>query len=88
MQTEVFKITGMTCGGCSNNVTQALKAVNGVDDVKVSLSANEATVQYDEKLTTLNQMKAAVITAGYGIADDIASQKPEGKGCGSGCGCG
>jgi copper chaperone CopZ len=88
MQTELLKITGMTCGGCTNNVTQALKAVNGVEDVKVSLSAHEATVQFDDKLTTLDQLKSAVITAGYGIADANASQKPEGNGCGSGCGCG
>ena len=52
MQTQLMKVTGMTCGGCISNVTQALKAINGVGDVKVSLSDGEATVQYDERLTT------------------------------------
>lgn len=88
MKNELVKITGMTCGGCTSNVTQALKAIYGVVDVKVSLSASEATVQFDEKLTTLDQLKSAVITAGYGIADANTTQKPAGKGCGSGCGCG
>ena len=30
MQTEQFKVTGMTCGGCTNNVTRALKGIHGV----------------------------------------------------------
>ncbi len=44
MQTEQFKVTGMTCGGCTNNVTRALKGIHGVGDVKISLSAGEATL--------------------------------------------
>jgi len=80
MQTEVLKVTGMSCGGCVNNVTQALQAVNGVGDVHVSLSASEATVQYDERLTSAEQLKSAVSGAGYG-ADTTTAQKPQGKGC-------
>ncbi|MBC7500788.1 MAG: heavy-metal-associated domain-containing protein [Herminiimonas sp.] len=36
VQTELLKVTGMTCGGCISNVTHALKAITGVGDVKVS----------------------------------------------------
>lgn len=60
MQTELLKIAGMTCGGCTSKVTRALKAVSGVSDVKVSLSAGEAGVQYDERLTSPEQLKSAV----------------------------
>lgn len=83
MQTELLKVTGMTCGGCTSNVTHALKAVSGVSDVKVSLSAGEATVQYDERLTSPDQLKSAVKGAGYGVNATNAAQKPQGKG---GCG--
>jgi copper chaperone len=84
MQTELLKVTGMTCGGCTSNVTHALKAVNGVDDVKVSLSAGEATVQYDERLTSPDQLKSAVKGAGYGVDVINAghSQKSKGGCCG------
>jgi copper chaperone len=84
MQTELLKVTGMTCGGCTSNVTHALKAVNGVDDVKVSLSAGEATVQYDERLTSPDQLKSAVKGAGYGVDVINAghSHKPKGGCCG------
>ena len=67
MQTELFKVTGMTCGDCTGNVTKALKAINGVGDVKVSLSAGEATVQFNERLTSPEQLKSAVKGAGYGV---------------------
>lgn len=84
MQTEQLKVTGMTCGGCSSNVTDALKAVAGVSDVNVSLSAGEATVHYDERLTSLEQLKAAVKDAGYGVDAADTAQKSQGKG---GCCC-
>ena len=80
MKTELFKITGMTCGGCTSNVTRALKAITGVGDVKVSLSAGEATVQYNERLTSPDQLKSAVKGAGYGVDAPNAAQKPQGKG--------
>jgi len=80
MQTELLKVTGMTCGGCISNVTQALKKVSGVGDVKVSLSVGEATVQYDERLTSPDQLKSAVKGAGYGVDTTNTAQKPQGKG--------
>ncbi len=81
MQTELLKVTGMTCGGCTSNVTQALKAINGVGDVSVSLSTGEAAVQYDERLTSPDKLKSAVKDAGYGVDAANATQKPQGKGC-------
>ena len=69
----------MTCGGCISNVTQALKALSGVSEIDVSLSAGEATVKFDERLTSREKLKSAVKGAGYGV-DTNAAQKPQGKG--------
>ncbi len=80
MQTELLKVTGMTCGGCTSNVTHALKAIPGVVDVKVSLAAGEATVQYNERLTSPDQLKSAVKDAGHGVDAINTAQKPQGKG--------
>ena len=80
MQTEIVKVTGMTCGGCISNVTHALKAVSGVRDVDVSLSAGEARVQFDERLTSSEKLKSAVKDAGYGVDTSNTTQKPKGKG--------
>ena len=82
MKTELLKVTGMTCGGCIANVTHALKAIAGVGDVKVSLPAGEATVQYDEQLSSPKELKAAVKGAGFGVDDAGTAQEPRArKGC-------
>lgn len=80
MQTELLKVTGMACGGCISNVTKALKAINGVGDVNVSLDAGEATVKYDERLTSPEQLKSAVKGAGYGVDGTNAAHSHKGKG--------
>ena len=77
MQTQLLKVSGMTCGGCTSNVTHALKALAGVGDVKVSLSAGEATVQYDERMTSPDQLKSAVTGAGYGVGVTSAGDGPQ-----------
>ena len=71
----------MSCGGCTNKVTRALKAVDGVGDVEVSLASGKATVQYDERTTSLVQLKAAVEGAGYGVASTTTAQPRQSKGC-------
>ena len=80
MQTELLKVSGMTCGSCTSNVTHALKALAGVGDVNVSLSAGEATVQYDEKLTSPEKLKSAVKGAGYGVDVAAAAHGHKSKG--------
>ncbi len=82
MQTGQFKVTGMTCGGCTSNVTRALKAIPGVGDVNVSLSAGAAIVKYDERRTSPDQLKSAVKAAGYGVdVTNAAPRRPEKGGC-------
>ncbi len=80
MQTELLRVTGMTCGGCTSNVTNALKAVAGVEDVKVSLPNGEATVQYDERVASSDQLRSAVTGAGYGVGAADAAKSPQTKG--------
>ena len=80
MQTEHLRVTGMTCGGCTSNVTHALEAIAGVEDVHVSLAAGEATVQYDASRTSPDQLKSAVELAGYGVDTSRYGQKSKAKG--------
>ena len=82
MKNELLNITGMTCDGCTSNVAHALKAVNGVHDVVVSLNDHEASVRYDEHIATHEQLTSAVQSAGYGLGTGSgnSTQKPQGKG--------
>ena len=73
MKTETLTVTGMTCGGGSSKVEQALKTVSGVNDVVVSLKNNEATVHYDEQVTAPDKLKLAIHDAGYGVDTENAT---------------
>jgi len=67
MKTKNLKVTGMTCGGCVNSLTRALKSINGFDSVQVDLSTGDTQVQYDENVTSPEQLRLAVTNAGYGL---------------------
>ncbi len=81
MQTETLKVSGMSCGACIGKVTSALKALSGVGKVDVSLSSGEAAVQYDDRLVSPGQLKAAVDRAGYGADVKGHAHGHRSKGC-------
>ncbi len=68
MKTEKYSVTGMTCAACQANVTRCVSKLEGVEDVNVSLLANQMTVSYDETKTGPDQIEAAVREIGYGAA--------------------
>jgi copper chaperone len=54
MTTQIFAVTGLTCGHCVGAVTSELSAVAGVQDVHIDLIANGTstlTVTADQTLT-------------------------------------
>ena len=64
----VLNIEGMSCDHCARHVTEALKDLNGVRSVQVSLKSNTASVDHAENVT-LAAMKAAVEDAGYEVVN-------------------
>ncbi len=63
-KTKTFSITGMKCEHCRTNVDNALRSLDGVCHVEVSLAHNNATVEYDDSVVTPEQMKEAVGNVG------------------------
>ena len=61
----VLKVEGMTCQGCVNNVTNALKAVRGSGEVRVSLEEKRASVHFDPDKANDGMFRNAIIKAGY-----------------------
>jgi len=62
MNTVHISIEGMTCGHCTAAVEKALKAVDGVEQVEVSLEPGEAVVKGTADLDSLVR---AVVEEGY-----------------------
>lgn len=62
---KIISIEGMSCEHCVKAVTNALKEVDGVEDVSVSLEAKNAVVK-GENLDD-NKLKGAIEEAGYDV---------------------
>ena len=67
MAVTTFEVKGMTCGGCVNSVTKALKAVRGVQAADVSLEKQQAVVTFAEGEASVADLKQAVEDAGYDV---------------------
>ena len=61
-----FKVTGMSCAACSARVERAVKSLDGVEVCSVNLLTGDLSV---EGSTTADEIKRAVISAGYGISE-------------------
>lgn len=64
-ETIDLQISGMHCASCVARVEAALKQVPGVSDASVNLAAERASVKYDRSQATVEQLVAAVESAGY-----------------------
>ena len=77
MKTEKYQVTGMTCAACQANVTRCVQKLPGVEDVNVSLLANQMTVSYDENQVNPETIVQAVEHIGYGASSLEAVQAQE-----------
>lgn len=64
-KTVKLKITGMTCSGCSNHVTQVLQSIKGVSKVALEYPGDVATVAFDATTTKTEDLIAAVEKINY-----------------------
>lgn len=71
MDQKQYNVTGMTCEHCAASIREEVSEVPGVSEVVVDLAADAVTVHGtdldDERL------RAAIVEAGYDIADSIAA---------------
>ncbi|MBS1805892.1 MAG: copper-translocating P-type ATPase [Acidobacteria bacterium] len=61
-------VIGMTCAACQHHVESALKDTAGVKSAHVDLMANRATVVFDPKETSTEDLLKAIRGAGYDAA--------------------
>lgn len=67
-----FSVEGMTCGSCSNKVTEALEGVDGVHAAAVDYQTGEAVISYDESKCDKKELKKAIEKTGYKAEDPNA----------------
>ncbi len=65
MATIVLQVTGMKCGGCENQVRDAVMACSGVEKVTPSHKAATVEVEYDPATTDLDQVRKIITGKGF-----------------------
>ena len=64
-QTVTLSVPSMYCSTCPLTVKKALQKVQGVEKVTATFEPKEAVVTFDDRKTTLDQLRDATAKAGY-----------------------
>ena len=65
MQTISIPVEGMSCVSCAARVKRALKGIDGVQHVEVSLERREAVVRFSTEKVTSERLGSAINALGY-----------------------
>lgn len=60
-----LKLQGMSCASCASSIEQAIISVPGVESCNVNFGAEQATIQYNPRQTSIEDIQAAIKEAGY-----------------------
>lgn len=60
-----YTVEGMTCLTCPLTVKAAIKKLNGINNVKVSLEERNAVIEFDSKKSNSTQIEKAIDDTGY-----------------------
>ena len=67
IQKQTIPVVGMACSSCSAHVERTLSEQPGVVAASVNLAMRTALVEYDDALTSLEKLKAAVNAIGFDL---------------------
>ena len=67
-----FRVTGMDCPSCADDITRALKKLEGVEDVRVDVLGGQVQVKYAEGKLARGDLAGTIQRLGYQVHDDQA----------------
>ncbi|MDP3843742.1 MAG: heavy-metal-associated domain-containing protein [Oxalobacteraceae bacterium] len=85
MRSETLKLTGTTNQNCADSVTRVLRGVRGVGEIEIALESSEVKVQFDDQITSSQELQNVLVQAGYAISTEKSVHGENGSCCG-GCG--
>lgn len=68
MQTTI-KVNGMVCNGCENRVQNALKSIEGIEEVKADHNKGEVTITAKEEIN-IKDVEAKIEDIGFEIVKE------------------
>ena len=79
LETRDLIIAGMGCDNCARKLDRALRATDGVKEVRVDSIAGRATVTFDRTKTSIPELQEVVVKSGYRAgAVEPSSNRPPG----------
>ena len=79
MKKIILSIEGMTCSACSNGLEKYLNKQAGIKQASVNLVLANASIEYDEKILTVDQLNEFVKKAGFKSLGEFKEIKIENK---------
>ncbi len=79
MKKIILSIEGMTCSACSNGLEKYLNKQNGIKQASVNLVMANASIEYDEKVLSIEDLNEFVKKAGFKSLGEFKEIKIEGK---------
>ncbi|MBB4953337.1 Cd2+/Zn2+-exporting ATPase [Agrobacterium vitis] len=70
-----FRVEGMDCASCAMKIDRAVRRLDGVEDVTVSVAASTMTVHHGETADIVDTVQRQVKSLGYGAAVLSAKDK-------------
>jgi copper chaperone CopZ len=64
-----FKISGMTCASCEENVNHEVNKLNGIINSKASYENGNVVIEFDKSETNETEIKKAINSTGYKASD-------------------
>ena len=62
-----FKISGMTCASCEENVNHEVNKLNGIVNSKASYENGNAVIEFDKTKTNETEIEKAINSTGYKV---------------------
>ncbi len=69
IETLQVKVGGMSCSFCTETIRKAVGRQEGVKEVHVSLSHEEALIRYDPQKVTSTELRETLRSLGYTVRD-------------------
>ncbi|MTD31573.1 copper ion binding protein [Planomicrobium sp. YIM 101495] len=62
-----LQVSGMSCQSCVKSVTESAMALDGVENVDVSLEGGSVEIAFDESKTDMGSIAEAIEEQGYEV---------------------
>ncbi len=68
MATTILNVPDISCGHCVLTINKALRPIQGVRNVTVSIPTKQVEVEYDDTLVSIDQMAETLADEDYPVA--------------------